>query len=150
MQHVSTCYIVAKLYCTTGFIKVNKDTDYWETITTDAFKPFNHVSQTFFHKLNSQIRPQGTKELKLVTTIKHIYSAITFKPAADPYRHTHVTFILNTCLYQRRLVMRTCHVAFLKNISREPIGYNTKIGTGGVEWGRVDIWIVLRTSFEMV
>ena len=94
MQHVSTCYIVAKLYCTTGFIKVNKDTDYWETITADAYKPFNHVSQTFFHKLNSQIRLQGTKELKLVTTIKHIYSAITFKPAADPYRHTHVTFIL--------------------------------------------------------
>ena len=29
------------------------------------------------------------------------------------------------------------HVAFFKNISSEPIGYNTKIGTGGVngaEW----------------
>ena len=46
--------------------------------------------------------------------------------------------------------MRTCMLHFLKNISREPIGYNTKIGTGRVEWGRVDIWIVLRTSFEMV
>ena len=42
--------------------------------------------------------------------------------------------------------MRTC---MLKTISREPIGYNTKIGTGGVEWGRVDIWIVLHTSFEV-
>ena len=44
---------------------------------------------------------------------------------------------------QRRLVTRMCMLHFLKNISREPIGYNTKIGTGGVEWGRVDIWIVL-------
>ena len=43
--------------------------------------------------------------------------------------------------------MRTC---MLKTISCEPIGYNTKIGTGGVEWGRVDIWIVLQTSFEVV
>ena len=42
------------------------------------------------------------------------------------------------------------YIAFLKNISREPIGYNTKIGTGGVEWGRVDTWIVLHTSFEVV
>ena len=46
--------------------------------------------------------------------------------------------------------MRTCMLHFLKNISHEPIGYNTKIGTGGVEWGRVDIWIVLRKSFEMI
>ena len=46
--------------------------------------------------------------------------------------------------------VRTCMLHFLKNISHEPIGYNTKIGTGGVEWGRVDIWIVLHTSFEMV
>ena len=46
--------------------------------------------------------------------------------------------------------MRTCMLHFLKNILREPIGYNTKIGTGRVEWGRVDIWIVLRKSFEMV
>ena len=46
--------------------------------------------------------------------------------------------------------MCTCMLHFLKNISREPIGYNTKIDTGGVEWDRVDIWIVLRTSFEEV
>ena len=46
--------------------------------------------------------------------------------------------------------MCTCMLHFLKNISCEPISYNTKIGTGGVEWGRVDIWIVLRMSFEMV
>ena len=46
--------------------------------------------------------------------------------------------------------MRSCMLHFLKNISRELIGYNTKIGTGKVEWGRVDIWIVLHTSFEMV
>ena len=46
--------------------------------------------------------------------------------------------------------MHTCILHFLKNISREPIGYNTKISTGGVEWGRVDIWIVLRMSFEVV
>ena len=35
-------------------------------------------------------------------------------------------------------------------ISREPIGYNTIINTGGIEWGRVDIWIVLRMSFEVI
>ena len=29
--------------------------------------------------------------------------------------------------------MRTCMLHFLENISREPIGYNTKIDTGGVE-----------------
>ena len=46
--------------------------------------------------------------------------------------------------------MHMCMVHFLKNILHEPIGYNTKIGTGRVEWGRVDIWIVLHTSFEMV
>ena len=46
--------------------------------------------------------------------------------------------------------MCTCMFHFLKNISREPIGYNTKIDTGGVEWDRVDIWIVLCTSFEVV
>ena len=42
------------------------------------------------------------------------------------------------------------HTCMLKNISCEPIGYNTKIDTGGVEWGRVDIWIVLRMSFEVI
>ena len=46
--------------------------------------------------------------------------------------------------------MRTCMLYIFKNISREPIGYNTKINTGGVEWGRVDIWIVLRMSFEVI
>ena len=49
------------------------------------------------------------------------------------------TYFAAVAKYQRRLVMRTCMLHFLKNISREPIGYNTKIGTGGVEWGRVDI-----------
>ena len=42
--------------------------------------------------------------------------------------------------------MHMCILHFLKNISHEPIGYNTKIGTGGVEWSRVDIWIVLRSA----
>ena len=37
-----------------------------------------------------------------------------------------------------------------ENISREPIGYNTKIGTDGVEWGRVNIWLVIRISFKVV
>ena len=45
--------------------------------------------------------------------------------------------------------MRMCMLHFLKNISREPIGYNTKIDTGGVEWGRVDMWIVLLTSLRL-
>ena len=46
--------------------------------------------------------------------------------------------------------MCMCMLDFLKDISHEPIGYNKKIGTGGVEWGRADIWIVLRMSFEVV
>ena len=46
--------------------------------------------------------------------------------------------------------MRMCMLHFLKDISHEPIGYNKNIGTGGVEWSRVDIWIVLHTSFEVV
>ena len=46
--------------------------------------------------------------------------------------------------------MDTCMLHIFRNISREPIGYNTKIDTGGVEWGRVDIWIALRMSFEVI
>ena len=38
------------------------------------------------------------------------------------------------------------HAAYFKNISRELIGYNTKIWTDGVEWGRVNIWLVIRIS----
>ena len=34
-----------------------------------------------------------------------------------------------------------------KNISRA-IGYNTKIGTDGVEWGRVNIWLVIRMWYR--
>ena len=39
----------------------------------------------------------------------------------------------------------TCTRATLhrfKNISHEPIGYNTKIGIDRVEQGRLDIWMV--------
>ena len=46
--------------------------------------------------------------------------------------------------------MRTCTLHILKNISREPIGYNTKIWTDWVEWGRVNIWLVIRISFKVV
>ena len=46
--------------------------------------------------------------------------------------------------------MRTCTLHIFKNISREPIGYNTKIWTDGVEWGRVNIWLVIRISFMVV
>ena len=46
--------------------------------------------------------------------------------------------------------MCMCMSDFLKDISHKLIGYNKKIGTGGVEWSRVDIWIVLYTSFEVV
>jgi len=42
------------------------------------------------------------------------------------------------------------HAAYFKNISREPIGYNTKISTDGVEWGRLNIWIVFCISFKVV
>ena len=37
---------------------------------------------------------------------------------------------------------------FFKIISQEPIGYNTNISTDGVEWGRLNIWIVLHVSFS--
>ena len=46
--------------------------------------------------------------------------------------------------------MHMCVLHIFKNISREIIGYNTKIDTCGVEWGRVDIWIVVRMSFEVI
>ena len=39
---------------------------------------------------------------------------------------------------------------YFKNISHEPIGYSTKIGTERVEWGRLNIRIVLCTSFEVI
>ena len=42
---------------------------------------------------------------------------------------------IKTCMVQRRLDMRTCTQHIFKNISRAPIGYNTKIGTDRVEWG---------------
>ena len=34
--------------------------------------------------------------------------------------------------------MCMCMLDFLKDISHEPIGYNKKIGTGGVEWGLME------------
>ena len=37
-----------------------------------------------------------------------------------------------------------------KNISREPIGLQYKIGTDEVEWGRLNIQIILRLSFEVI
>ena len=46
--------------------------------------------------------------------------------------------------------MRTCMLHIFKNISREPIGYSTKIGNDGVEWGRLNNWIVLHVSFMVV
>ena len=46
--------------------------------------------------------------------------------------------------------MPMCMLHILKNISREPIGYNTKIGTDRVEWDRVNIWLVIRISFKVV
>ena len=67
-----------------------------------------------------------------------------------PNRKLTMPWLRGLLKIQRRLVMRTCMLHFLKNSSREPIGYSTKISTSGVEWGRVDIWIVLQTSFEMV
>ena len=45
--------------------------------------------------------------------------------------------------------MHMC-AAYFKNISREPISYNTKIGTDRVEWGRLNIWMVLLISFKVV
>ena len=46
--------------------------------------------------------------------------------------------------------MRTCMLHIFKNISREAIGYNTKISNDGVEWGRLNNWIVLHVSFMVV
>ena len=46
--------------------------------------------------------------------------------------------------------MRMCMLHIFKNISREPIGYNTKIGNDGVEWDRLNNWIVLHVSFMVV
>ena len=51
---------------------------------------------------------------------------------------------------QRRLNMYMYMLHTFKNISHELIGYNTKIGTDRVEWGRLNIWIVLRISFKVV
>ena len=49
------------------------------------------------------------------------------------------------------MVMHACmHIAYFKRISCEPIGYKTKIGIGRVEWGRVNIQIVLYISFKVV
>ena len=47
---------------------------------------------------------------------------------------------LNQWIIKRRLDVRTCTLHIFKNISREPIGYNTKIGTDGVKLGRGNIW----------
>ena len=46
--------------------------------------------------------------------------------------------------------MCTCMLHNFKNISCEPVGYNTNIEAGGIEWGRVDVWIVLRMNFEVI
>ena len=43
------------------------------------------------------------------------------------------------------------HCIFLRMFHVSPyIGYNTNISTGGVEWGRLNIWIVLHVSFKAV
>ena len=45
-----------------------------------------------------------------------------------------------------RVDTHTCVLHIFKNISREPTGYNTKIGTDGIEWGRLNVWMVLLIS----
>ena len=51
---------------------------------------------------------------------------------------------------QRKIIMHMCTLHIFKNISCEPISYNTKISIDGVEWGRVNIWIVFHISFKVV
>ena len=37
--------------------------------------------------------------------------------------------------------MHMCMLHIFKNISCEPIGYNTNISTDGVEWGRLTTYL---------
>ena len=46
--------------------------------------------------------------------------------------------------------MHMCMLHIFANISRVLIGYNTKISSDGIEWGRVNIWIVLSIGFKVV
>ena len=39
--------------------------------------------------------------------------------------------------------MCMCMLCIFKKFLHEPIGYSTKIVTDGVEWGRLNIWMVL-------
>ena len=62
-----------------------------------------------------------------VCIIIAIYTPVLEEPEEVGHTHVHVTYF-----------------------SCEDISHNTEISTGGVEWGRVNIWITPHISFKVV